>query len=136
MKKLNVITCTTGVFRYAWETYVFLNNMRECNLSQNTHVLVWIPYSLTNQKLDPLWQKITSDFPETEFFFHNDVENFEKFTYIIGYNPLFRPYILSKYFQKNTYLENEAIFYVDTDILLRRNWKLDDYLHDDIMNLS
>lgn len=134
--KLNIVSCTTGILRFASESYVFLNNMRERNLSSSTHLLVWIPYSELGNQIHPLWDKLVKDFPEANIRFIRDNENFQKLGNTFNYLQLFRVYILSKYFKQNPHLEKEAIFYVDTDILLTKDFDFSPYLDNDICYLS
>lgn len=134
--KLNIVSCTTGVLRFASESYVFLNNMRERGFIQNTHLLVWIPFSMLNEPIHPLWVKLLKDFPEAHVVFMKDYNNFQRIGNSFDYLQLFRIDILAKYFKLNPYLEKEAIFYVDTDILLTKDFDFSPYLDSGVCYLS
>lgn len=129
--KLNIITCTTGTLRYAWETYVLLNNLRERQMSGNTHVLVWVPFNQLKFPIPELWTKLEKDFPETTIEYFEDYENFQQLCERFDYNPLFRPHILAKHYRSHPELSEEAIFYIDSDILITKDVDFEPYLQDD-----
>ncbi len=129
--KLNIVSCTTGVHRYAWETFVLLDSLREFGYSDSTYILVWIPKDHVHKPKPALWEKLEKTFPEVVFQWTYDHEDFGNLGRQFNYNPIFRPYILAKLYASTPNLKDEAIFYIDSDIVFTKKFDFSPYLQDD-----
>ena len=134
---MKVVACTSYNKRFAWESYCFLNNLREKGYSNDSLLLVYIdPNDQIAQNSKYLWDKMVEDFKEVEFFFWEDKENFIHLTKVFSYIPLIRPKLLMEYWKLHPEMEKTPFFYVDTDILFYREIDFSKYLKDDIIYIS
>ena len=124
-KLLKIITCTPGNLQFTWETEVLCNNLREIGLS--THLQVLIDLNSMNDTTD-IWFQLAERYQEVEFFSYstNEVEGL-----LIHYPPIVRLNILKQHFKRYEKLEQNTIFYIDTDVLLKQEiievlWKFKD----------
>jgi len=102
--------------------------------SDKYRILLFTPYG--RQPNEIFW-KLAEEYPEAKFFYYLDMKNecsnlMNKF----GYIPLLRPWTLREHFKAYKELENDAIFYLDSDVIFTKHLDLDQYLNDDICYLS
>jgi len=112
MRDVKFICCQPDDNYYTWQVHMWLESLRNLNLSHKAIVLIFVPNFREQNKN---WQKIINLYPEAEFYFQKDEDNINNL--ISLYIPIIRPYTLYKYFEKNSQLKNNAIFYCDSDIL-------------------
>lgn len=140
MKELVIITASPANVRFAWEHYVYLNNLREKQLSDKAEILVFVPNSKLKEGPHPMWKHLEETFPETKFFYFYDrpeyIRSIERLWGIFDYIPLLRPYCLIEHFRSRPELKDKAIFYTDSDILLTEHFNFEPFLHDDICYVS
>jgi hypothetical protein len=99
-------------------------------------VLVFIPNDRLDEDLS-IWKQLEQDFPETKFFYYPDTENVLRLTRIFQYIPLLRPYCLREHFKAFPELSSDAIFYIDSDVLLHKGVEfLQPFLQDDVVYMS
>lgn len=133
MKKLHFIQCVPHTTRFWWEIFTQLDNFREFGYSELARILVFIPH---NETLNPKWQQLVETFPESRFFFIYDDQNITRLFGIFNYIPILRPWSLSKHFKEYPEIQNDAVFYHDSDILFTRYFDFSPYLQDDVCYLS
>ncbi len=136
MKKLHIISAVTDSPRFLWECRTFLTNLREHSYSDKTTLLIFQQRNFFMEDFSPEWAYMAEDFPEVEFVYYKDVANITRMCQIFHYIPLFRLYVLQEYFSKNLQLEQEAILYVDSDIIFTKPLDFEPFLHDDVNYVS
>lgn len=135
MRKLHIISAVTDTPRFVWESRTFLTNLREHGYS-NIILLVFQQRNFFMQEFSQGWEEMQKDFPEVEFVFYKDVTNITRICQIFHYTPLFRLYVLQEYFKKNPELEQEAILYLDSDIIFTKPVDFTPFLSDDVNYVS
>lgn len=128
---LNIICCTENKLRFAWETRVFLTSLREFGYSDKVRVLIYVTDKVTNNE----WIKLQEDYKEVKFYFYDNPE-IAKIGRAFGYPPVARLYCLQKHWEQFPELEQEAVFYCDTDIVFTKKFDFEPYLQDNINYLS
>lgn len=139
MKSLHIITACPNDLPFYSETLVQLYNAQRQGFSHLFRILVFEnPGAQSNKDLcKEKWATLPVLFPEVKLFFYKDTENIERTIRIFGYPSLQRPYMLKRHFQEYPELKNDAIFYIDGDVLLHRGIEfLDPFIQDDINYLS
>lgn len=126
-----IIAVTENKKRFAWETDVYLTNLREFNYSKDCQILVFLN---TPDKLQE-WTALENKFPEAAFFYFED-KGIAKLAQGFSYPPLHRLHCLQEHWKNNPSLEKEAIFYTDTDIIFTKYLDFTPFLEDDINYLS
>lgn len=132
MKDIKFIQCAPDDDYYLWQVRLWLNSLRERNLSDKAVSLIFTPKS---REFNKKWLDIEKEYSESEFKFYKDEQG--KLSPLIRiYIPIIRPYCLAKYFKETADIENKVIFYCDSDILFTENFNIDKYIDDDICYLS
>lgn len=95
---------------FIWQLRVVLQNFKDHLISRdNVHVLISYRESIG---LNPLFEDfIRENTDRALFFLYSDTRK------VKAYAPSIRPHIIHKHFNSNKYLEHEAIFYHDADIV-------------------
>lgn len=95
---------------FTWQLEVQFLNFQELNIPLSSyHVLVGIKGDLPS----PHFSSLAKKYPEVKWQFIKDTRISKR------YIPSIRPHIISKYFKTNLELENEDIFYFDSDVIFR-----------------
>jgi hypothetical protein len=95
---------------YAWQVEVMINNfMRNGVNPNNIHIV-----SAHMGEIPENWKKLAGRYNYVCFFFYKDDRP------IKGYIPSIRPYILHQHWLKYPELQNETVFYHDSDIILAK----------------
>lgn len=136
MKNLKIISVVPDDLVFACQTLVQLSNFREHGYSDKYNVLVFVPKDRLHLGVNPKWAIIEKEFPEANFFYYNDEDNVLDAIHSINYIPLLRPYCLKRHFKAHPELEQDAIFYIDSDIVFTKPLDFTPYLNDDINYLS
>lgn len=113
---------------FVWQVDVQITNFRKFGISDRMHVLVWHPEQAEMTERDNKtkkvirkfmqapdlsgWHKLQEKYPEVGFFYYKD-EGVNLGLYI----PQLRPQILKQHFRRFPELENETLFYHDSDII-------------------
>lgn len=132
MRDLKFIQSCPDDSYYLWQVHTWLESLKSINQSQNAISLIFTPgYREKNDK----WQQLVDLYPESEFFFYKDDKN--EIGSLIGiYIPILRPFILQKYFELHPELEQQAIFYCDSDIVFTSKFNISHLLNDEVCYVS
>lgn len=115
MKRLRYISVQPAIEYYTWQVEVMINNFIKNGINPN---YIDIVCSINNHETPAIWRKLADTYNYVRFFFYNDDR----------VNPIYvssvRPHILKKHFEAHPYLENEVIFYHDSDMVFTKpvNW--------------
>lgn len=134
--KLNILCCVTDNIRYIWEARVLLTNLREFGHSGQLALLIFQHKTPIEKEFSSEWRELAEEFPEAKFVYYKDTQNISRSCQIFNYSSLFRLYVLQEYFKTNKHLQEEAIFYIDSDIILTKPIDFEQFLQDDINYLS
>lgn len=128
MKELEIICVVPGDLYFASEVEVLINNLRKFGYSDKLTILY-------DQQLSFIeyWNRLVYTYEEVKFYNYTtfDVQNLKSI-----YPQVIRPNILKKHFQKYPELQDKTIFYIDSDVILTKNFNFERYLSDDINYLS
>lgn len=130
--KLNILCAVNDSIREQWECKIFLQNMKENGLLEKTSLLIFY----NKEEYSDRWRGLEKLFPEANLFYYKDLHSITRICSIFDYTPLFRLYVLQEHFKKFPELEKEAIFYVDSDILITSPLPFEKWLEDEINYLS
>lgn len=130
MKDLKFITICPIDNYFIWQVHMWLESLRNINLSQKAIVLLFEPLNRTN----PKWEQIIKLFPEVEFNLIKDDGTVAPF--IGTYIPIIRPWTAMKYWEQHPEMKEKAVFYCDSDILFTDKFNIDKFLDDDIIYCS
>ena len=132
MRQLKFICAISDEIRFHWETRVYLNSLKKHGY-ENVDILI---FTFEGRKLSGEWVRMKQEYPFANFFHYPDVDGITRLTGIFNYIPLFRPYILRKHWEKFPELQQQAIFYTDSDIVFTKTLDFSPFLEDDICYLS
>jgi hypothetical protein len=131
MKDLKFICVQPDDSYYTWQVNLWLESLRSIGHSDKAEVLIFTPL---HRKRNEKWNQIVDLYPESKFFFYNDVDNITNLIKL--YIPIIRPYTLIKHFKAHPYLKECAIFYCDSDILFTEKFDVSKFLNDEVNYLS
>jgi len=131
MKQLQIVACVTNELRYWWETAVYLHNLTSLGY-QNINILIFVKQ---NETPLPKWKELQIKFPEVNFQIFVD-RKIAAIGNAFNYKPLYRLWMLQEWFKLRPELEQDAILYTDTDIILTKYLDFTSFLQDDINYLS
>lgn len=126
MKSLRYVSAQPATLYYAWQVEVMVNNFIKHGVApRQIHIVCAIKNTIPTE-----WIKLQTKYNDVGFFFYEDTR----------VNPVYvssvRPHILKKHFAQHSYLESEAIFYHDCDIVLTQPVTWEQFLEDDVWYLS
>jgi len=137
MKDLKLISCIPDNASFLWQTAVNLLNAREYGFSDKAQVLVFLSFDQLDKGFNGKWKFLERKFPETQFFYYPDNQNITKVMTTFQYIPLLRLDMLQKHWTKFPELQEQAIYYHDSDTVFSRYPSfLDDLKDDDVNYLS
>lgn len=138
MKELKIITCQPNDRLFCWQLRVQLHNLRKYGLSGNYTALIWLHNDRVGaETFKDEWAKLVLDYPEAEFrFYEDDTNELLRLIKMMNYIPLLRPWLLNKYFTEYPALKNDAILYMDSDVVFTKRPNLERLLQDDVCYLS
>jgi hypothetical protein len=137
-RQLQIITCQPNDFYFVWQLRVQLHNFRKHGYSDKANILVYNH----NQRRDgetfkELWDGLQEDYPEAKFFFYDDpTGGLHKAMGTYNYIPLLRPWLLARHFAEFPELKEDAILYIDSDVVFTKYLDFQPFLEDDISYLS
>lgn len=135
-RQLTIIQCVPDDRVWFSQTLVQLANFREMGVSHFYRVLVFTPPDRTHNGINPDWKLIEEQFPEAKIFYYTDQDNLFSIIEKIEYIPLIRPYMLYKHFKENPELSENAVLYLDSDVIFSKKPDFNPYLDDEICYLS
>lgn len=131
MRDLKFITCLPSDTYYTWQVHLWLESLRELRMSKKAIVLIFcakdVPYN-------PKWDQIIKLYPEASFKFYKDEHNIAELLPI--YIPILRPYVMWRFYTDYPEMEDNQIFYCDSDIIFTKDFSISHLLDDDINYLS
>ena len=124
MKKLRYVSAQPANNYYRWQVEVMINNFMSMGVNPNDiDIVCW----KVNGIIPEDWKKLASTYP-ARFFFYDDTRENKHYISSI------RPNILKQHFQQHPYLQDNAIFYHDCDIIFTnppKDWITSEMLQDD-----
>lgn len=132
MKDLKFIQCAPDDTYFVWQTQLWLESLRELNLSNKAVSLVLTPKT---REFNKKWLELETLYPEATFKFYKDEEGTLN-NLIRIYIPIIRPYCLARYFKETPDIDKKAIFYCDADVIFTEKFNINNYIEDDICYLS
>lgn len=135
-KNLVILSAQPNDLYFVWQLKVQLHNLRKYGLSGSYTALIWKHSNRKNgEDFDEQWKELQKQFPETKFVFYEDNSG-ELNTFIKRFNyiPLLRPWLLGKYFKENPSLQDDAILYIDSDVIFTKEPDFLFRLKDDNIN--
>lgn len=138
MRQLRIITAQPNDLLFCWQVRVQLHNLRKYGLSENYTALIWKHNGRQNGEMfTEQWAQLMYDYPEAAFFHYEDsTGELSKLIAQTGYIPLLRPWLLAKHFESNLSLREDAILYMDSDVIFTKKPNFDNLLGDDTCYLS
>jgi hypothetical protein len=123
MKKLRYVCAQPASTYYAWQVETLINNFISMGVNPNDmDIVCW----KINGVIPDEWLKLANGYA-ARFFFYDDLRETKHYISSI------RPNILKQHFKEHPYLENDAVFYHDCDIIFTKNpifWITDEMLED------
>lgn len=111
---------------YGWQIDIMLYSFITVGINiEDVHIVCAI-----HGKIDPYFTKLMKKYPNVLFSFYED-NRYDK-----EYISSIRPYILKKHFTVYPELENEIIFYHDSDIVFTKPLNIEQFLDNNICYLS
>ena len=113
MRKLRYISAQPATDYYVWQVEVLINNFTAMGINPNDiDIVCWKQNGIIPQR----WITLAETYP-ARFFFYDDTRETKHYISSI------RPNILKQHWEAHPYLQGDAIFYHDSDILFTRNPK-------------
>lgn len=138
MRQLQLISCQPNDSYFIWQLEVQLHNFRKYGYSDKARILVY-KHNLRKDGEDfmHLWKALEAKYPEAKFFYYEDpTGGLQKCMSMYEYIPLLRPWLLAKHFKEFPELKDDAIFYLDSDVVFTKKLDFTPLLEDDIAYLS
>jgi len=138
MRQLRIITAQPNDLYFVWQLRVQLHNLRKYGLSENYTALIWKHSNREGGRtFAEEWGGLIGDYPEANFVFIEDTTGeLPRLIQQTGYIPLLRPWLLAKYFETASSLRENAILYMDSDVIFTKKPNFDNLLGDDTCYLS
>ena len=113
MRKVRYLCAQPATDYYKWQVEVMINNFVSMGINPNDmDIVCW----KVNNVIPDDWIKLAHTYP-ARFFFYDDTRVNKHYISSI------RPNILKQHFQAHPYLQLDAIFYHDCDIIFTKNPK-------------
>lgn len=129
MRELKYMTIMPNDLYFVWQCNLWLESLKNIGQSDKAIVLIFVPRGREEHR--ERFQKVMDLYPEAEFKFYKDEHNV---TDLLGvYIPILRPYTAWRYWTDFPDIENNSVFYCDSDILFTERFSLDKFLEDDII---
>lgn len=120
--QLRFVSSNPAIPYYLWQVETFIKNFMDMGINPN---MIDIVCSLKDGEGVPEeWGRLAQKYP-ARFFFYPDTRETKHYISSI------RPNVLKQHFKAHPYLENEAIFYHDCDIVFTRQIDWNKFLQDD-----
>lgn len=138
MKQLKIITAQPNDLLFCWQLRVQLHNLRKYGLSDRYTALIWHHKDRANgEDFHEEWLQLARDFPEATFKeYHDKTGQLSKLIKTYSYIPLLRPWLMVNYFDENSSLKDDAILYMDSDVVFTKKPNFDRLLDDNTCYLS
>ena len=110
IKSLRFVSAQPATLYYAWQVEVMINNFMAMGVNPNDIDIVCCKQ---NGIIPEEWIKLATNYP-ARFFFYDDLRETKHYISSI------RPNILKQHFQAHPYLNDDVIFYHDSDIIFTK----------------
>ena len=124
LRQLRFVSAQPATKYYAWQVEVMLNNFIEMGVNPNQiDVVCWKQNGVVPEE----WSALANNYP-VRFFFYDDTRETRHYISSI------RPNILKQHWKAHPELEDDAIFYHDSDIIFSKpikEWITDEMIADD-----
>lgn len=111
MRKIRYVCAQPATDYYKWQVEILINNFVSLGINPNDmDIVCW----KVNGVIPNDWIKLAETYP-ARFFFYDDTRENKHYISSI------RPNILKQHFQAHPYLQRDAIFYHDCDIIFTKN---------------
>jgi hypothetical protein len=137
-KELIILSAQPNDLYFNWQLRVQLNNLRKHGLSHKYVALIWEhDKRQRGEDFKKQWKELENDYPEAKFFFIKDTTGeLHHLISSVGYIPLLRPWLLSKFFEITPHIDKTAILYIDSDVVFTQRPDFSHLINDDICYLS
>jgi len=113
---------------FIWQCHLWLESLRNIQLSDRAIVLIFTPKYRTPNK--EKFQPVIDLYPEVEFNFYQDIHDISS---LIGiYIPIIRSYPAWRYWSDHPEMKDKAVFYCDSDILFTEKFSIQKFINDEI----
>lgn len=124
------LSCQPAIPRYEWEVEVYLDNFLSLGVpAQDIHVVQGFVNGI--DRMPDNWRRLRDKYAGVRFFFYPDTRSIEN-----NYQPSLQAHILEKHWIHNRWLENESVFFHDSDFVFTRPFDFTKYLSDKVWYLS
>jgi len=132
MKKNLIYLTIAPIDRYyIWQCQLWLDSLEKRKEDNKAVVLLFVP---KGRDIPKEWYELINLFPLTKFEFIYDKDGVTNLLSV--YIPILRIYCAVKYWEKHPELQNEAIFYCDSDILFTEKFDISAYIDNDVNYVS
>jgi hypothetical protein len=125
LRQLRFVCAQPATKYYAWQVEVMINNFIEMGVNPNyIDIVCWKQNGIIPEE----WELLRNHYNYVRFFFYDDTRTTKHYISSI------RPNILKQHWEANPELENDAIFYHDSDIVFTKNmyqWITSEMLEDE-----
>lgn len=137
-RELRILTAQPNDLYFNWQIRVQLHNLRKYGLSNKYTALVWWHADRQNgENFKEQWEILAEDYPEAKFVFYSDpTGELHRLIKLMNYIPLLRPWLLGRYFSDNPDLKDQAILYIDSDVVFTRKPDFDSLIKNETCYLS
>lgn len=138
MKQLKIFSAQPNDKYFIWQLQIQLHNFRRLGLSDKYHILIWRHTNRVNgETFDREWRVLQDKYPEAHFHYYEQDKN-EVSDFIQSYNyiPLLRPWLLAKHFKLYPELVNDAVLYLDSDVIFTKEIDFSHLIEGDTCYLS
>lgn len=111
-----------------WQIQLLLESFKEHNFNGDIRILLFKP--LDRREWNKDWGKIEDRYPNIKFFRYEDDGSVHPL--LRSYHTIHRAYSLKKHWEQFPELKDNAILYLDSDVLLTKELNLEPYLQDNI----
>jgi hypothetical protein len=127
--KLHIIQSCPDDLVFWWQSKVWLKNLQGYGQSHRARLLIWRPFDRIKFERHPRWKELEEEFPEAHFSYYNDTEDIlNKFIVPYNYIPLLRPHCLERHFREFPELEEDVIYYCDSDTCFTKKYEFEDLI--------
>lgn len=130
-KNLKFLTIMPIDRYYVWQCQLWIDNLQSLGYADRAIILLFVP---KGRDVSKEWYELINLFPEATFEFIYGDNNITKLLSI--YIPILRIYSAAIYWEKHPELQNDAIFYCDSDILFTKKFDVSAYIDNDVNYLS
>jgi hypothetical protein len=119
---------------FVWQTQLWLESLYKLGIEKKAYVIIYVR---KDADLIGSWYQMANHYTDVNFLVYYDEGGFVKPEDRALYIPIMRFYCLHRFYSENeNIVKTKAVFYCDSDILLLKNFNIEDLLNDDIFYMS